>query len=81
MTLHATREGKNITVHGNTGVTVLVENSHVQHARITENHQHVKYFHAQLGKLLDEAEAEEQQDQESRAGARRPASGSCPSPR
>jgi len=55
MTLHATRDGQKITVHGNTGTEVLVQNGHVQHVRITEDAQHVKYFHDQLGKLLDAA--------------------------
>ena len=58
MTLHATRDGQSITVHANTGTEVLVQNSHVQHVRITENAQHVRFFHDQLGKLLDSADEE-----------------------
>jgi hypothetical protein len=58
MTLHATREGSNIVVHGNTGVEVLVKDSHVQHVHITEHYQHVRYFWSQLGKLIEEADAE-----------------------
>lgn len=58
MTLHATRDGQKITVNGNTGVEVLVQNSHVTHVKITEDAQHVRYFHTQLGQLLDQADAE-----------------------
>ncbi len=63
MTLHATRQGKNITVNGNTGVEVLVQNGHVSHVKITEDYQHVKYFHTQLGSLIEQAEAEERAGQ------------------
>lgn len=58
MTLHATRDGQAITVNGNTGVEVLVQNSMLSHVKITENAQHVRFFHAQLGQLLDAADAE-----------------------
>ena len=58
MTLHATRDGQAITVHGNTGVDVSVENSHISYVRITENAQHVRHFWSQLGQLIEQAEAE-----------------------
>lgn len=58
MTLHATREGQNVTVHANTGVDVEVRNSHVVTVKVTEVAQHVEHFHAQLGRLLEEAKAE-----------------------
>jgi hypothetical protein len=58
MTLHATREGQSIKVHGNTGVDVHVSNSQVREVVINENAQHVRWFHTQLGQLLDEADAE-----------------------
>ena len=58
MTLHATRDGQAITVNGNTGVEVLVQNSHVAHVKITENAQHIEHFHAQLGQLLADAKNE-----------------------
>ena len=58
MTLHATREGQSITLHGNTGVSLELANSQVVRAGITEDAQHVRYFHSQLGRLLDEADAE-----------------------
>ena len=58
MTLHATRDGQNITIHGNTGVNVLIENSRLTRTEITENAQHVEYFCEQLTRLLNEAQAE-----------------------
>ena len=58
MTLHATREGQRITIHGNTGVDVQITNSAIQHARITEDAQHVRYFWHQLGEHLNAADAE-----------------------
>lgn len=58
MTLHATRDGQAITIHGNTGTNVVVTNGHVQHVQITETVHDVRRFHAELGKLLDEADAE-----------------------
>lgn len=56
MTLHATRDGQAITIHGNTGVSMHMENSVLHHARITETAQHVRHFWGYLGTLLDEAE-------------------------
>ena len=58
MTLYATRSGQAITVNGNTGVEVLVQNSQLAHVKITETAQHVEHFHAQLGQLLADAKAE-----------------------
>lgn len=58
MTLHATRDGQAITIHGNTGISVEVRNSQLVTARITENAQHVRFFHDELGKLLEMADAE-----------------------
>jgi len=58
MTLQATREGRNITIHGNTGVEVLVQRSMLSYVKITEDFKHIKYFHTQLGILLSKAEAE-----------------------
>jgi hypothetical protein len=74
MTLHSTREGQRITIHGNTSVSldvalsshsgaphIVMENGYAQHARITEDAQHIRYFWHQLGKQLDEADAEREQ--------------------
>ena len=46
MTLHASRDGQKITVHSTYGPAT--------HA-ITEDAQHVRHFHTQLGELLDQA--------------------------
>lgn len=58
MTLHATRSGKDITIHGNTGVSLSIENSQLQRVGITEHYEHIRYFHGQLGRLISEAEAD-----------------------
>ncbi len=58
MTLHATRDGQKVTIHGNTGVDVEVRNSHLASAQITEDAQHVRYFWRQLGEHLDAADEE-----------------------
>lgn len=58
MTLHASRDGQKITVHGNTGVDVTVKNSQLSEVAITEQAQHVEWFHKQLGDLIAEAKAE-----------------------
>lgn len=49
MTLHATRDGQHITVHHTSGPSQV---------HVTEDVQHTRVFHRQLGELLDEAEAE-----------------------
>jgi hypothetical protein len=49
MTLHASRDGQKITVHSTYGPAT--------HA-ITEDAQHVRHFHTQLGELLDQADTE-----------------------
>jgi hypothetical protein len=58
MTLHATREGQKIQIHGNIGVDVTVRSSQVHEITINEDARHTEYFHGQLGKLLAEAKAE-----------------------
>jgi hypothetical protein len=59
MTLWLTREGVNVTIHGNTGVDVVVENSQLRRAEITEHYAHMKYFWSQLGEIIKQAEEEE----------------------
>ena len=49
MTLHASRDGQKITVHSTYGPATH---------KITEDAPHVRSFHAQLGALLDDADAE-----------------------
>lgn len=58
MTLHASREGQKIHVHGNIGVDLQVHNSQVSSVRITEDAVHVKHFAGQLLRLVEEAEHE-----------------------
>ena len=58
MTLHARRDGQNVTIGGNNGVDLIVQRSRVSSVEITENAQHVEYFHKQLGDLLEAAKAE-----------------------
>lgn len=58
MTLHATRDGQAIIIHGNTGVDLEVRNSQLAGVHIKENAQHVRHFHASLGHLLDAADKE-----------------------
>lgn len=58
MTLHATRTGQVITIHGNTGVDVEVRNSQLHGVHISEIAQHARSFCDQLGKLLDAADEE-----------------------
>lgn len=58
MTLHATRDGQAIAIHGNVGVDLEVRNSQLAGVHIKENAQHVRHFWHQLGNLLNEAETE-----------------------
>lgn len=58
MTLHATRDGQKITIHGNTGVDLEVRNSQLAGVHIGEDAQHVRYFHSELGRLLGAADEE-----------------------
>lgn len=58
MTLHVTRSGQKVTINGNTGVDLHMENSQLHHVRITEDAQHARWFYNQLGQALDEADAE-----------------------
>lgn len=58
MTMHATRDGEKITVHGNTGVDVSVVKSQLAWVKITEDYRHLEWFHSQLGELIAAAKAE-----------------------
>ena len=66
MTLYATRDGQNITFHGNLGLDVEVRNSQVQAFHVTDpaGLEHVRYFWRQLGEHLDAADAEREQKAE-----------------
>ena len=58
MTLHATRDGQKIMIHGNTGVDITVKNSALSEVVVHEHASHVEYFHTKLGELLAAAKAE-----------------------
>jgi hypothetical protein len=56
MTLHVTRDGAKVTIHGNTGLRVAMRESRVTEFAITEDTAHLRSFWGQLGRALDEAE-------------------------
>ena len=58
MTLWAKRDGQNIILNGNIGLDVQISNSRVASFAVTEHAAHVRPVWSELGKLLDEAEAE-----------------------
>jgi hypothetical protein len=58
MTLWVSRDGQDLTIHGNTGLDVEVKASRVAGFGVTEDAVHLRHFHGELGVRLDEAEAE-----------------------
>jgi hypothetical protein len=58
MTLWASRDGQKVTIHGNNGLDVKVQDSRVQEFGVTEDAQHVQHFWGQLGELLEQAKQE-----------------------
>jgi hypothetical protein len=58
MTLWVTRDGQNVTIHGNVNLKADVRDSRVQDWSVTEHAVHVKGFWGQLGREIDAAEAE-----------------------
>lgn len=58
MTLHVTRDGQRVMIHGNIGLQVRVENSRVSDFSVSEDKVHLRHFWGQLGRVLEEAEAE-----------------------
>jgi hypothetical protein len=56
MTLWADRDGQAVTIHGNIGLSVNVQNGHVAQFSVSENAAHLRSFWGQLGRVLDEAE-------------------------
>ena len=56
MTLWASREGDQITIHGNIHLDVQVRNGQVAEWSVTEDAAHVRSFWGQLGTLVNEAE-------------------------
>jgi len=60
VTLWANRDGQAVTIHGNIGLSVTVQDGRVTQYAVSEDAAHVRSFWGQLGKLLDEAEIEKQ---------------------
>jgi hypothetical protein len=58
MTLWVTREGQNVTIHGNVNLRADVRDSRVTEWAVTEHAAHVRHFWSQLGREIDAAEAE-----------------------
>jgi hypothetical protein len=58
MTLCVSRDGQAVTIHGNVGLHVSIDDSRVTEFAVTEHAQHVEHFAGQLASLLKEAEAE-----------------------
>jgi hypothetical protein len=56
MTLWVTRDGQSVTIHGNIGLDVNIAASAVREFAVTEHAAHLRHFHGELGKVLDEAE-------------------------
>lgn len=56
MTLHVTRDGQTVTIHGNIGLHAHVEGSRVVDFAISEERMHLRSFWGQLGRVLDEVE-------------------------
>ena len=62
MTLYAARDGQKITIHGNNGLGVRIQESRVAEFTVNEDWRHLRGFWGQLGDLIREAEAESGQD-------------------
>jgi hypothetical protein len=56
MTLWVNHDGPTVTIHGNIGLDVSVQNGGVREYSISEDAAHLRSFWGQLGKVLDEAE-------------------------
>ena len=58
MTLHASRNGQEVTIHGNIHLDLELKDGLVRQFSVTEDAAHVRSFHKQLGELLDKAQEE-----------------------
>jgi len=60
MTMWASRDGQKISIHGNLGLDVEIRNGAVTQFTVTDpsGAPHLKSLWGQLGKLIEEAEAE-----------------------
>jgi hypothetical protein len=64
VTLWVSRDGQTVTIHGNLGLGVKIQDSRVQEYTVTEHFQHLRHFWGQLGHALDEAEKPAEQEAE-----------------
>lgn len=64
MTLHATRNGQRITIHGNLGLDLAVRDGQVSDFHVTDpgGLEHYRHFWGQLGRLIEEADAEREEE-------------------
>jgi hypothetical protein len=58
MTLWVTRDGQEVTIHGNVGLDVKIEKSQVHNFTVSEHAAHLHHFWGELGRHLEEAGAE-----------------------
>ncbi len=58
MTLYVKRDGQNVMIGGNIGLSVQVVNGQVGNYSISEHASHLRWFWGELGRQLDAAEAE-----------------------
>jgi hypothetical protein len=56
MTLWVGRDGQVITIHGNVGLNVKIQDSWVAEYSVSEHYAHLRHFWGQLGDALNEAE-------------------------
>ena len=59
MTLHVTREGRKVTIHGNSGLGLDLRDSRVFAFTVNEDWRHLRSFWGLLGVMIEQAEAEE----------------------
>jgi hypothetical protein len=64
MTLWASRDGQTVMIHGNLGLGVKIQESRVSEYTISEATPHLRSFWGSLGRLLEEAEAEQANENE-----------------
>lgn len=58
MTLWASRDGQQVVIHGNVGLSVKVENGHSAGYTVSEDIGQMRSLWGSLGRLLEEADAE-----------------------
>ena len=58
MTLWVSRDGQAVTIHGNLGLDVKIQDSRVAEYTVSEDLGQIRALWGSLGKLIEEAEAE-----------------------